>query len=200
MAPNAPLQARSQETHDRLLDAAERLLDDHPWTTISVQRLAREAGFTSGALYGRFGGKADVLTLLLERLRDRIERSLVELEGAAADRSGPAVLDLLAEHLFALYRRGGSLLRSLREAARDDAALRDTLVALNREIHERLGRLLAEAYEMPLEDPRPGVALLLLIPPVREILVERSYWPAVSVEGSLAEIRRAVGAYLELAR
>lgn len=191
-------QSRSQQTHDRLLDAAERLLSEHPWSSLSVQRLAQAAGFTTGALYGRFGGKREVLPLLVERLRLRARSSLETLEDAAAHRSGPEVLDLLMLHLSTLYRQGGRLLRSLRDAARDDEPLRKDLASLNRDIRERLVRILSTAYGLPENDPRIDVALLLLILPVRETLVDR-FWPLPedSVERTLAEIRRAVGLYLE---
>ena len=198
MAPTEPHQDRSRETHDRLLEAAERLLAERPWSAISVQRLAREAGFTTGALYGRFGGKREVLPLLVDRLRLRTQSSLEALEDAAARLSGPEVLDLLMLHLCTLYRQGGHLLRSLREAAQNDEPLRQDLADLNLEVRNRLVALLATAYGFSEDDPRTDVALLLLLLPVREMLVDHLWpFPETAVEPALAEVRRAVGLYLE---
>lgn len=198
MPANTTHQARSRETQDRLLEAAEQLLAEHPWSAISVQRLARAAGFTTGALYGRFGGKREVLPLLVDRLRLRTRQSLEELEHAATRLSGPEVLDLLTHHLCTLYRQGGRLLRSLREATQDDEPLREEVATLNLEIRNRLVALLSSAYDLRQDDPRVGVALLLLILPIRELLIDLT-WPAPpdTIEPALAEIRRAVGLYLE---
>ena len=63
-----PLQARSQATLTRLLDATEKLLDEQPFDTLTVQDICRAAKSSVGAFYTRFPDKIGLLHLLHERL------------------------------------------------------------------------------------------------------------------------------------
>ena len=60
-------QARSQATHERLLDALSELLQARSYGEISVADIARAAGLTTGAVYARFGDKRGVALALTER-------------------------------------------------------------------------------------------------------------------------------------
>ena len=60
-------QARSQATHERLLDALSELLQARSYGEISVADIARAAGLTTGAVYARFGDKRGVAVALIER-------------------------------------------------------------------------------------------------------------------------------------
>ena len=65
-------QARSQETHQRLLDAAEELLAEKGFTEIPVAEVARRAGFSVGAIYARCRDKAGILRSIRERLWEEV--------------------------------------------------------------------------------------------------------------------------------
>src|SRR5687768_18441733 len=60
-------QARSQDTLARLLDAAESLLEQHAWESISVAALVGLAHSSVGAFYARFPDKDSLLQHLHER-------------------------------------------------------------------------------------------------------------------------------------
>jgi AcrR family transcriptional regulator len=62
-----PVQARSQATLARILDATELLLNDHPFDALSVQQICKAARSSVGAFYTRFPDKLAVLHLLQER-------------------------------------------------------------------------------------------------------------------------------------
>ncbi|WP_169812266.1 TetR/AcrR family transcriptional regulator [Nocardia xishanensis] len=66
-----PKQQRSRETRDALLDAFVSLLDERPYADIGVAEIARRAGLTSGALYGRFGDKRGLALAAHERFAVR---------------------------------------------------------------------------------------------------------------------------------
>lgn len=53
-------------TRDRLLSAAADVFAEKGYDRAGVQEIARRAGFTTGAIYGRFEGKADLLLAALE--------------------------------------------------------------------------------------------------------------------------------------
>ena len=62
-----PLQARSQATLTRLLDATETLLERDSFDALSVQAICKEARSSVGAFYTRFADKTSLLHLLHQR-------------------------------------------------------------------------------------------------------------------------------------
>ena len=63
-----PVQARSQETLARLLDATEELLDAHPFDAITVNDICKAARSSVGAFYTRFTDKLSLLHVLHEHV------------------------------------------------------------------------------------------------------------------------------------
>src|SRR3954462_15085916 len=63
----APQQSRSRETLDRILDAAERVLEEKSFTEATLAEIMERAGVTVGAFYRRFPDKDALLHLLDER-------------------------------------------------------------------------------------------------------------------------------------
>ncbi|MHB2024275.1 MAG: TetR/AcrR family transcriptional regulator [Mycobacteriales bacterium] len=55
-------------TRERLLATAERMFLAHGFTETSIDAIAHAAGYTTGAVYSNFGGKADLFLAVLERL------------------------------------------------------------------------------------------------------------------------------------
>src|SRR5581483_11670 len=66
-----PRQDRSRATLDRLLDAAESLLTEKPFEAATVAEIARRAGASVGAFYGRFASKEALLDCFDERFFER---------------------------------------------------------------------------------------------------------------------------------
>lgn len=64
---NAPQQARSQRTLEKLLDAAERILLERGLDAVTVPEVVREAGSSVGSFYARFPDKRALLETLHER-------------------------------------------------------------------------------------------------------------------------------------
>lgn len=63
-----PVQARSLDTVERILDAAASVLRDRGYHDCSTNRIADAAGVSKGSLYQYFADKDDVLTALAERI------------------------------------------------------------------------------------------------------------------------------------
>ncbi|MFP5320788.1 MAG: TetR/AcrR family transcriptional regulator [Acidimicrobiia bacterium] len=53
-------------TRDRLIEAAAAVFAEKGYDGAGVQEIARRAGFTTGAIYGRFRGKAELLLAAIE--------------------------------------------------------------------------------------------------------------------------------------
>lgn len=134
-------------TRSRLLEAAAEVFSERGYDRAGVQEIARRAGFTTGAIYGRFTGKSD---LLLEAIRERCVTELDELfANHAFDGRLPDILNTAGAHL------------ATREPDPDQALLLEAFVGARREhdlaaavrqvVEERSGRL-AEAVETAKAD------------------------------------------------
>ena len=78
-----PQQVRSRRTYDRLIAAITASAADGSLPDITLPQLAKRAGVSTGAFYGRFAGKAAAVTAVLERQQAAL-RSRLSLLGAQA--------------------------------------------------------------------------------------------------------------------
>ena len=60
-------QARSQETLERILEAAEELVSERGFDNATVSEIVRRANSSVGAMYARFNDKDSLLVCLHER-------------------------------------------------------------------------------------------------------------------------------------
>ncbi len=129
-------------TRDRLIDAAASVFSEKGYDGAGVQEIARRAGLTTGAIYSRFTGKAELL-------RDAIEaRSVDELDQLFNQHE-------FEGHVSDVIRVAGSHLveRDTPEVSTADALLLEAFVAARRDpeiavavkgiIEERADRLAA---------------------------------------------------------
>lgn len=61
-------QERQQETRAALLDAAERCFAARGYDAVTVPEIAKDAGYTTGAVYSNFSGKEDLFLALMDRV------------------------------------------------------------------------------------------------------------------------------------
>ncbi len=76
---NPPLQARSREKLERVLTAAEELLEEHLFEQLSMTAVAERAGVAVGTIYTRFASKEDLLPALFERHQRAVGPRLASL-------------------------------------------------------------------------------------------------------------------------
>ena len=143
---NPPQQARSQQTLDRLLDAAEALIEERGFEEISVAEITRKARSSVGAFYSRFKDKQGLLRYVQQRFS---EQAAATAEVALSpDRwAGMSVYEIchdLVEFLVRLYGERGGLLLTFHFHVRTDSEIADRLVANNERIVDMLTRLLIE--------------------------------------------------------
>ena len=93
---------RSDETRERLIEAARRLFVDKSYAETGTPEIAREAGVTRGALYHHFADKQALFAAVVEReastVADEIERHTTESSTAtiALIEGGEAYLKAMA--------------------------------------------------------------------------------------------------------
>ena len=92
---------RQEQTRERLLDAAGRVFARRGYQQASVEEVAAEAGFTTGAVYSNFSGKEGLFLALADReVDDRVAEIRALAEAAErGQRAGAEAADQFREFL-----------------------------------------------------------------------------------------------------
>lgn len=80
--------ARSGETAERILDAAERLVQVRGYNGFSYADVAAELGITKPSLHYHFRGKAELGEALIDRYAERFGAALAEIDAGEDDARG----------------------------------------------------------------------------------------------------------------
>ena len=121
-----------RRTRELLLDAAEAVFAEKGFWGASVEEVAEEAGFSTGAVYSNFGGKDDLFLALLDRrlARDAPEWGRVfgeqtppgervgEVEGILMSGSGDRAWTMLEMEFFLYAMRNEEARKKLVERYR----------------------------------------------------------------------------------
>lgn len=156
---------RKAETREALLDAAGQVFARRGFHGASVDDVAAEAGFSTGALYSNFEGKEDLFLALLAR---EIERQVNEVSQATAER---ATLDERArggaEYWNRFLEREPELVLLFMEFwayAVRNPEVRPRFAARYAEVRSALARLIEEgARELGMELTRPAEHLAITV-------------------------------------
>lgn len=138
----------SDPIREALLDAAADVFADAGYAGSRVQEIAERAGVTTGAIYNRFSGKAELLLEALEKHTNKLLETL-----SSADLSGSDVLALLGASL--LRPQGPSSLLVLESfmAARREPDVAESLRPRLADDRARLAKLVDEEKANGVVDP-----------------------------------------------
>jgi len=149
---------KSAQTRAQLMASARQLFLRRGFHAASLELVAEEAGFTIGAVYSRFGSKADLFLAILDEHIDRIVAEVAQVAGV--DQPLGAHAELLAGRRMALLEREREwfplVLEFWSHAARDER-LRGEFAAR----HERL----VDAYAGLIEADYARLGLPLPLAP-----------------------------------
>ncbi len=149
-------QARSQETLERILEAAEEVVSEKGFDNATVSEIVRRANSSVGAMYARFNDKDSLLVVLHERF---CEQALATTDAVLdpvrwKDSSIAEILATALPFVAHVYQQKRGLLRAfmLRGSADPQFAERASRVA--REISERMIALfMPRRHEIKHPDP-----------------------------------------------
>jgi len=131
-------------TRDRLIEAAAAVFAEKGYDGAGVQEIARRAGFTTGAIYGRFRGKAELLLAAIEaHTTNELEQLFAEhrFEGRATD-----VLTTVGSHLLTdPFDAGQALLLEAFVAARRDPEVAELMRGLLQQRSRTFAALVEDA-------------------------------------------------------
>jgi AcrR family transcriptional regulator len=155
-----PKTAARAAAEEALLDAAERLLADAGYASITTRRLATEAGVNHGLVHYYFGSNENLLVHALERFTGRLIARQRELYAAGvpfADKWRTAMHYLVSEDVS--YQK---IWLELQALAWNNPDIRARLARVNAEWRA----VLTEAFDQPRRElgiPLPLEALVSLV-------------------------------------
>jgi AcrR family transcriptional regulator len=167
-AATAPRLTREQsraQTRERLLSAARRVFARSGFHGASVEEIASEAGYSTGALYSNFDGKEDLFLVLMEREIDEHAREIADAVRARASVAERA-RDGARQWMTLIERRPDVLLLFMEFWAYGvrDAQVRPKVAARFAQMREVLTRLIADGVrEFDLELALPAEQLAVAI-------------------------------------
>jgi AcrR family transcriptional regulator len=199
-----PQQHRSQETLDRILDAAEHVLAGKSFSEATLVEITDRAGVTVGAFYRRFPDKDALLHLMDERFfAELYARGDAMLDPERwLNASIAEVVREFTRGAVEIYRQRDGLLRSLFLRARIDPVLRESARQVNRHLIERLHEvLLPRAAGMSHPNPALAIELgyMVLVGSLRETILFGDVWPRSDIASEvdiIGELSRVYLAYL----
>jgi AcrR family transcriptional regulator len=153
------------QTRERLLAAARGVFARAGFHGASVEEIASEAGFSTGALYSNFDGKEDLFLVLMEREIEAHARELTEAVRARASMTERATGG--ARQWMSMIEREPELLLLFMEFwayGVRDPEMRPKVAARFAQMREVLTRLIAEgAREFELELALPAEQLAVAV-------------------------------------
>ena len=127
------------ELKERLLHAAAEVFAENGYEKAGVSEIARRAGVTTGAIYSRYSGKAELLI-------DAVDRHLLtQLHSLHSNASAIDVLSHLGDHLLDDLSDGTGLFLEAVVAAKRDPELAERLRHVLQSEENKLGQLIKEA-------------------------------------------------------
>ncbi len=156
-----PLQNRSRETLERVLDAGERLLVEKGWDGFTVQEVSRRSKVSIGSIYARAPSKEALLLAIYDRATDRMalenDASLTpdaQWDGLSAREVILRATREMAEHML----RNQDMLRVFMNRSTVDPVIRERGASTIRGLASRYEELLLR-HEDDFTHPDPGLAI-----------------------------------------
>jgi AcrR family transcriptional regulator len=199
-----PRQVRSQETLDRILDAAEALVAEKGFEDATVAEIARRAESSVGAFYARFRDKDGLLYALYERYFEQATATAdAALDPARWDGVPiPGILRSVVRFLVEIYRERRGLIRAFVVRNHSDGEFRARQERLSHYVNTKLSELLlARRAEIEHADPARAAAfgLTMTVSTIESAILfgeMRSSVLALTDDELSSELTRAYLAYL----
>lgn len=197
-------QARSQETLERILDAAEEIIGERGFDNATVSEIVRRAKSSVGAMYARFNDKDSLLACLHERFCEQaVATSEAALEpgrweGATISEIFSAAIPFLV-HVYHMKR---GLIRAFIARGTVDSAYAERGSRVSRAIAEKLIALLM-ARRNEIRHPDPELAVDFGLRMTFDMLDQATFWADYqrttinyTPEQLAEEVARAFSSYL----
>jgi AcrR family transcriptional regulator len=200
-----PLQNRSRETLERVLDAGEKLLIEKGWDGFTVQEVSRRSKVSIGSIYARAPSKEALLLAIYDRATDRMaeenDASLTPDEQYAGLDSRQVIMRAtreMAEHML----RNQDMLRVFMNRSPVDPVIRERGATTIRQLASRYEELLLRQQDaFTHADPSLAIeiAFRMAFMPMRARVsmgIDFGAYREVDDDQLIEELGRGVAAYL----
>lgn len=191
-----PVQARSRERVDRILDAAAQLLTEEGYDAVKTNHIARRAGVSIGSIYQFFPNKYAIFHSLALRYMDRIADILsIHLVDSDLDRPWEAIVDDVIDTLAEMWRSEPAFL-AVWMAIQNTAELREADKHYSRIfVDETLAAFLLRIVPNAAEERRKRIARIVF--EVSQRLLDHSMHGGPEQDtGIIEEMKILVRSYL----
>jgi AcrR family transcriptional regulator len=199
-----PKQERSLETLNRLLDAAERALEDEGLEAATVPAIAKRAGVSVGVVYRRFPNKDALIRGVYERYLWRAgeQNSMMMSTLSRVNVSIEELLRGMVRGAVESYRRKRKLLHALIQYAQRHPDIKRRVGEINRASTAALTALLL-SHEDKITHPDPEEAIrfavLALTSIIRAVIIDEEATHGLRAPDDLEEeLTRMIFGYLGL--
>ena len=178
-----PQQARTHETLGRLLDSAEKLLEEKGFDDLSVAEIARHAGSSVGAFYRRLKDKDAVLHALHERYCDEAYATAnAALDPERWQNAGIAeITEVVVSFLVEIFSERIGLERAIYRRALVDPIFEERSLRLSSSVMRGWSQLL-QGRRAEIRHPEPEIATSFAIQTVFAVITQRYGAYGVDIE------------------
>lgn len=155
-----PTQARSRRTVERILDAAEAIIDEQGVAAATTRAIADKAGVAYPSLYRFFSDREEILDVLLERHTADSDAIAMKAEAEATLTSALELLDLELEMQIQYYRQRPSAAKLWLEGRVSDR-MREAGQRRMRALAERIHHKLIECEFVPADTDLKAVRMMV---------------------------------------
>ena len=173
-----PLQSRSRESTEALLEIGRQLIEKRGVDNCSMNEVAAAAGSSVGALYFRFGNKERFVHEVLQRqigaTRAQVSNFLAETEVAATSPS--AVIEAVVKWFVLEYGRNQGLLRAQIRRALDDPREWQPFQKIGRELIDGAVRILQRFPAVTQDEEwqrRVRIAMQIVLGTLNNMVINR---------------------------
>jgi AcrR family transcriptional regulator len=106
LAYKPPRQQRSHESLERILDAAESLIQEHGFDNMTIAEVVQRSGCSVGSIYARFNNKVGLLRAVQLRYHARVQNAIFaafsgdNLREESLDDAVARIVSVLSQHVL----------------------------------------------------------------------------------------------------
>jgi len=159
-----PKQARSEDTANRILDAAQSLIEREGLAGLSIPEVVRRAKSSTGSFYARFKDKNALLAALEERFFEEVHRILDELADPERWRDRPLreLVDVCNREMMKRLRQHARLVCAFAFRSAHEATFETHVKRFHERLTDRMRALILSRKD-EMSHPEPELAVSLAI-------------------------------------
>ena len=139
-----PKQKRSIEKKERIIAAGYKLFAEKGYFYTNTAEIAKEAGVSTGIVYGYFHDKRDILLEAMEIYVEKVFTPILELLAGFTTLDIRKILSLSIDHVIEAHRTNAAMHTTLHSLFSEDETVDARFLALEEEMTKKISAKLVE--------------------------------------------------------